>query len=911
MSGVPPAFDRLILMVVDGLPAEFVLGRGEKPPSRSMMDAMPYTQSLLSSGKAIGFRAKAAPPTVTMPRLKAMVSGAIGSFLDVAFNFNTQALLDDNLLDQLYRIGWKMVMLGDNTWIKLFPRLFTRQDGVHSFFVKDTVEVDFNVSRHLEAELAATDWNLLILHYLGLDHVGHIGGRRSMLMTTKLKEMDEVIKMIHIRKILHQDNLDNRTLLVLVSDHGMTEGGNHGGSSYEETDSLALFIGGDSTKLDYAPHTQNKSFQVDLAPTLALLLGVPIPTNNIGVLLMEAFSSLTDKQMLRALQLNSWQLLRLLQAHLPGFLCSNLLYRISGKTDSQVNGITNNTQERLYYLFSKASAAHKLWEQQQQSSDYMINNTDDFKVIITLYYDFLRSASEWLSHKATDKPFNLLLCGVAIMVTSCLLLLKLLSCVFKEVFSRQKQSPSLVKECSDSWHLDELFVALAVLIHAISLNSSSMVEEEQYTWHFLVSTLYLIFLLTAVQSLFNKRSDVTTREFAELKIMKDYQQILSIIIVLICGRLLRGWHQGGVNWVDLPDISKWLEQVGVPFIKSLQIFSLIFLMVLASYFIGLIRSRTVLVDLIIVALLASGLLVCFRIVENWSQSEVSDSHSSNSVAQIFYLITSVTVAITVLSAPWIPPVQLKIQHVKDSDSRSSNISIDPILVGINDSMYLIGMAYAASWCLLQLLIQQPINSIPVLLIFSQLIASIIYFSADRSCHRQWVEVIAIYFLGMAGHFGLGNSNSLATIDVAGAYIGISSHSTIVSGVLMFFITYASPILSFLSMVMYISLKNTRHVSSTNYLDLGCILQTMIGFPCLLPLILNSIVLTTFTIVLLLMRDHLFIWSVFSPKYVYTCATTLSVYVGVLIIAMTGVYVCAVVSFRAKALRLKNCMKDSS
>lgn len=30
-----------------------------------------------------------------------MVSGAIGGFLDVAFNFNTQALLDDNLIGQL------------------------------------------------------------------------------------------------------------------------------------------------------------------------------------------------------------------------------------------------------------------------------------------------------------------------------------------------------------------------------------------------------------------------------------------------------------------------------------------------------------------------------------------------------------------------------------------------------------------------------------------------------------------------------------------------------------------------------------------------------------------------------------------------------------------------------------------
>ena len=30
---------------------------------------------------------------------------------------------------------------------------------------------------------------------------------------------------------------------MVVSDHGMTESGNHGGSSYEETDSLALFVG--------------------------------------------------------------------------------------------------------------------------------------------------------------------------------------------------------------------------------------------------------------------------------------------------------------------------------------------------------------------------------------------------------------------------------------------------------------------------------------------------------------------------------------------------------------------------------------------------------------------------------------------------------------------------------------------
>ncbi|KAK1277080.1 hypothetical protein QJS04_geneDACA018773 [Acorus gramineus] len=262
MSEIPPQFDRLVIMVVDGLPAELVLGKGNKPPTKAFAEAMPYTQFLLSSGRAIGYHAKAAPPTVTMPRLKAMVSGAIGGYLDVAFNFNTQALLEDNLVDQFYNIGWKMVMLGDETWIKLFPGLFTRYDGVSSFYVKDTVEVDHNVTRHLDDELLSNDWNLLILHYLGLDHIGHIGGRHSILMAPKLKEMDDIIKLTHKSAILHQDKTGSRTLLLVVSDHGMTDNGNHGGSSYEEIDSLALFIGLEAGCPNYTAATQNSALQI-------------------------------------------------------------------------------------------------------------------------------------------------------------------------------------------------------------------------------------------------------------------------------------------------------------------------------------------------------------------------------------------------------------------------------------------------------------------------------------------------------------------------------------------------------------------------------------------------------------------------------------------------------------------------
>lgn len=51
-------------------------------------------------------------------------------------------------------------------------------------------------------------------------------------------------------------------LQLVVSDHGMTDSGNHGGSSYEETDSLALFIGPKFEAHNQALTTQNTANQV-------------------------------------------------------------------------------------------------------------------------------------------------------------------------------------------------------------------------------------------------------------------------------------------------------------------------------------------------------------------------------------------------------------------------------------------------------------------------------------------------------------------------------------------------------------------------------------------------------------------------------------------------------------------------
>ena len=46
---------------------------------------------------------------------------------------------------------------------------------------QDFTEVDNNVTRHISHELKEDDWNGIIMHFLGLDHIGHKSGPRRCL----------------------------------------------------------------------------------------------------------------------------------------------------------------------------------------------------------------------------------------------------------------------------------------------------------------------------------------------------------------------------------------------------------------------------------------------------------------------------------------------------------------------------------------------------------------------------------------------------------------------------------------------------------------------------------------------------------------------------------------------------------
>ncbi|XP_057471375.1 uncharacterized protein LOC130760176 [Actinidia eriantha] len=128
------------------------------------------------------FKAIADPPTTTLQRLKGLTTGGLPTFIDVGNSFGAPAILEDNLISQLAQNGKRVVMMGDDTWLQLFPHHFNECYPFPSFNVKDLHTVDNGCTKHLFPSLYEGDWDVLIAHFLGVDHAGHTFGVNSIPM---------------------------------------------------------------------------------------------------------------------------------------------------------------------------------------------------------------------------------------------------------------------------------------------------------------------------------------------------------------------------------------------------------------------------------------------------------------------------------------------------------------------------------------------------------------------------------------------------------------------------------------------------------------------------------------------------------------------------------------------------------
>lgn len=319
-------YDRVVLMIVDALRFDFAYFNHTKPSKEENSSQYFFRNKLgviheliqKTPSKARLFKFMADPPTVTMQRLKGITTGGLPTFIDIKNNFASAAIDEDNIISQFSSLNKRVVMMGDDTWASLFPDDLAEAYPYPSFNVKDLHTVDNGVLEHLMPTIRAGnrargsankrandvaaedkegdggDWDVLIAHFLGVDHVGHRYGPSHEWMTRKLDQMDAVMGQI-IKEIDnsapittrsipsfsnpedsptshaeaateeqqdHQQQQEEelptadrlqrgqaveargspaRTLVLVLGDHGMTADGNHGGASEEET-AAGLFV---------------------------------------------------------------------------------------------------------------------------------------------------------------------------------------------------------------------------------------------------------------------------------------------------------------------------------------------------------------------------------------------------------------------------------------------------------------------------------------------------------------------------------------------------------------------------------------------------------------------------------------------------------------------------------------------
>lgn len=294
----PMTFDKAVIIVVDALRYDFTLPRTsstDKPPHyRNALNVL-YETSCEQPRNAFLLPFIADPPTTTLQRLKGLTTGTLPTFIDAGSNFAGTAIEEDNLVAQLRDAGKTLVHLGDDTWHSLFPGYFDTNLSrpYDSFNVWDLHTVDDGVTEHLLPLLHSSNiskWDVIFGHYLGVDHAGHRYGPDHPAMAAKLRQLDRVIREI-------MTLLDNSTLLVVMGDHGMDVKGDHGGESDDEIQAAIWMyskksVFGRILPQDVLPPQTAKDrpiWQIDLVPTLSLLLGTPIPFNNLGAPIQEAF----------------------------------------------------------------------------------------------------------------------------------------------------------------------------------------------------------------------------------------------------------------------------------------------------------------------------------------------------------------------------------------------------------------------------------------------------------------------------------------------------------------------------------------------------------------------------------------------------------------------------------------------
>lgn len=218
--------NKIIFFIIDALRYDFITSNNLNHLNNNLTKFQVIHNLLLNNSSQCNlYKFKADSPTTTSQRLNGIMTGSLPTFIEFGNNFQSSQIIEDSLIKQWKLNNKKIIMLGDDTWEKLFPDQFDISYPFDSFNTRDLDTVDYGILNNLwqffSNNQSLNNWDILITHFLGVDHIGHTYHAHHPLMNERLSLMNKILEQFI-------ENLSNDSLLILMGDHGMTIDGEHG-----------------------------------------------------------------------------------------------------------------------------------------------------------------------------------------------------------------------------------------------------------------------------------------------------------------------------------------------------------------------------------------------------------------------------------------------------------------------------------------------------------------------------------------------------------------------------------------------------------------------------------------------------------------------------------------------------------
>jgi len=397
----------------------------------------------------------------------------------------------------------------------------------------------------------------------------------------------------------------------------------------------------------------------------------------------------------------------------------------------------------------------------------------------------------------------------------------------------------LENSSSPFWWFEQWFLIFGGLLHLVSLAGSSTIEEEHQTWYFLATTLYFISFLSRMGFLcwrhhldtISASLEFPTDAARSVQRKQAGQRSRNIffyfLLLVFSNRIMRGWNQTGNKYLGFADYAKWLSEEN----HTWLFYILVTLSIMAPVLVSLVVARNNirnhledrkefgLLGVFQVCTFLSGFLLLlykfeFHLIRNVLLARA-----------LFLLFSTMAVISLMYTIRSIRNVYLYSSVNNSLEATASRLAktTDICIKGV-------GLFFLCWWMFL-LLLHRIHNAIlfPFMLLqmfsFIQIhcgvtdLRGLWKYNIPNESDRKFGEddspntksslclaYVGLLWMGQTFYFAFGNSNSVATIDINGAYTGLDIYHEQIVGGFTFLITFSGPFLcffgSFLVLLLY-------------------------------------------------------------------------------------------------------------